>query len=146
MTGSDQEPVRPTMPAVVGVALAGALASILGRGDWTWASVALGITLLLVLHAFDDPTDTDPAVHLAFSAVWSLVALVALGLPLQWVDRHDWIGGENLAGYAFVIWLLLTATWTLWGVGLRASVRRGLQWRLKPRRGPAGAQRRSTTE
>jgi hypothetical protein len=146
MTGSDQAPVRPTMPAVVGVALAGALASILGQGDWTWASVPLGITLLLILHAFDDPTDDDAAVHLAFSAVWSLVALVALGLALQWVDRHDWISGENIAGYDFVIWLVLTAIWILSGVGLRARVRRGLQWRSKSGHRPTDARGASTTD
>src|SRR5215204_2847770 len=83
--------------ALLGVALAGIVALYLGPGPWGWLSSAVGITLILILLAYDpniryrQRSQNRWALlkdhwkkHLAFSAVYALSGLVILGIFFDW--------------------------------------------------------------
>lgn len=65
--------------ALLGVALAAALAVFVVPGAWDWVNVALGVTLLLVLIAYDRDPETSWPHLLAFGAVWGMCCVVMTG-------------------------------------------------------------------
>jgi hypothetical protein len=117
-------PSRSLQLAIAGIAVAGGISVIVAEGAWTWWDVLLGTTLLLLLHAFDVPDEADAAINVGFAAVWSLAALVAIGLLINLIER---VVNRDIDGlFAVLFWLLSTAMWIFFGPRLRPGMRNKL--------------------
>lgn len=112
----------PVDPAALGAAaVAAVLALTLSPGRYDWLSSAVGVTLLLLVVAYNDPTELRAGGGrlwrtLAFSATAGLVAAMALSGPIQLAvgtperchaladDRKDDCAGDAAS-------ILIGATW-----------------------------------
>jgi hypothetical protein len=96
-------------PAVVGVIVAGVLASFVIPGPFDWGSTLIGAVLLLVLIGYGTrPTTWRAAVGTASAAAFTM--LLALGRPLNLVtwphDRKldDYVPDPNAGTNLWVVW------------------------------------------
>ncbi|WP_138444131.1 hypothetical protein [Sinomonas susongensis] len=69
-------------------------------GDWTFLSVVLGVSFLLVLLAYHRPRESAPTVQAvfvraAFAATVALSLCIAAGAPLQLAAETTGIPGSN---------------------------------------------------
>jgi hypothetical protein len=109
---TEKSPPRldPRVPqaALAGIALAGAIAVIMTSGAWTWWSTIVGLTILIVLHAYDIRPEPAHKVRsgLAFGAVWGLGAITFLGILYQ-----EFSGPQEL--WAVAIWTISVLGWTV---------------------------------
>ncbi len=124
--------------ALLGVALAGAVTMTLGEGEWELWSSFIGLTLLLVLHAYHGIPRRRSAQSAAFGAVWGLCFNLVIGVVLEvmfdlgpYEQRRlafslGCTGGDSpIRGCAhfhwvditgFVVWLLATVLfWMFYG-------------------------------
>jgi hypothetical protein len=65
------ESVQQERAALLGVALAGAIAVVVTEADWDLWSTMIGATLILVLSAYDNRADNLPRERMAFAAVYA---------------------------------------------------------------------------
>lgn len=117
-------------PSVIGVLLAGVLASFVIPGPFDWGSTLIGVVLLLVLIAYGEyPQDLRSAIGAAAAAAFTL--LLVLGRLLdRTLHLTDWADGTTLDSYAPSRdggWEL-AALWSALFVGLVVA------WRLVDRR------------
>jgi hypothetical protein len=117
-----------TDPTVVGVVLAGVLASFVIPGPFDWGSTLIGVVLLFVLFGYAKPPHHwRPA--LAAAAAASFTLLLALGRPLQlasWPSKQrldDYIPNANAGTNLWLVWSI--AFGALYGGWL------GWNWRRK---------------
>jgi hypothetical protein len=96
--------------ALLGVVLAAALAVFVIPGSWGWLNLALGVTLLLVLHAYDRDPSKRWSHLLAFGVVAGMCWVVATGVfaerilefagrPLPMPD-YAWVEVEGQKHYS----------------------------------------------
>jgi hypothetical protein len=88
--------------ALVGVGVAGAISVGVADGRWGYLSIALGLTLLVVLWAFDDGNRAGLREHVAFSAVYALGVVITLSGITQPTGNGGaellyWVGATALA-------------------------------------------------
>lgn len=75
--------------ALIGVALAAIVTLFVAPGNWGWLTTIVGLTLLLILWAYDDVGDQEKwREHLAFSAVYGLCLLIALAMVFEGVTSQ----------------------------------------------------------
>ena len=117
----NEERKRTLQLTLGGITVAGAISVIMSEGDWTWWAPPIGITLILLLHVFDVPELDDSSVNLAFGAIWSLCALVAIGYLLEYIDDHV-LSSQEDGLFAFTFWLIATGVWTYFGSEWRKQV------------------------
>jgi hypothetical protein len=86
-------------PTVIGILLAGVLASFVIPGPFDWGSSLIGVVLLCVLVGYGDyPRDRRAAIGGAAAAAFTL--LLILSRPLDTVlDLTNWPEGETLDSY-----------------------------------------------
>jgi hypothetical protein len=118
----DEERKRTLQLTLGGITVAGAISVIMGEGEWTWWAPPLGVTLILLLHAFDVPELNDSSINLAFGAIWSLCALVTIGYLLDYIDEHLFPYGAQDGLFAVTFWIIATALWTYFGSEWRKRV------------------------
>jgi hypothetical protein len=70
--------------ALVGAAVAAAIAIFVEPGKYTVGTTALGLTLLLLLHVYDRENSIARPQLFAFGAVWALCMLLTLGVIIEW--------------------------------------------------------------
>ena len=81
--------VAEQQPALMGVALAGVIALIVGEGPFDYWGTVIGCTLLLILVAYDTPTERLRQ-QLACGAVYTLCLVLIFGFVLNFiVDEPD---------------------------------------------------------
>jgi len=79
-----REPSGPTdAAALAGATLAAAVSNLMGTGPFDWLSGILGVSLLLIVLAFEGPRGRSPLQTVAFSAVTALAALLPVALVLE---------------------------------------------------------------
>jgi uncharacterized BrkB/YihY/UPF0761 family membrane protein len=71
--------------ALAAAALAAAISTIAPSGPYGPASMVIGITILLLILAYDVDPHRSRAQSVAFSAVVALIALLSLGFPMECV-------------------------------------------------------------
>ena len=72
--------------AVLGVAIAGVVASIVEPGIYTLGSTVVGLTLGLILWAYDThPEDENHKESAAYSGVLAFTLILVFGYPLNWI-------------------------------------------------------------
>ena len=72
--------------AVLGVIIAGVVASIVEPGLYTLGSTAVGATLWLVLWAYDDhPSDETRLQSAAYAAASAIILILVFGPLLNWL-------------------------------------------------------------
>jgi uncharacterized membrane protein len=93
MANNLSEKDRTDQAALVGVALAGALATTLSPGLYGWFSTVVGVTLLLVLLAYYRPTSPySVRKSAALGAVSGICVILALGWLIQLPFTHGVCG------------------------------------------------------
>ena len=122
----NEERKRTLQLTLGGITVAGAISVIMSDGDWTWWAPPIGITLIILLHVFDVPELDESSINLAFGAIWSLSALVAVGYLLEYIDDH-FLRSDQDGLFAFIFWLITTALWTYFGSEWRKRVPRIMQ-------------------
>jgi hypothetical protein len=70
--------------ALIGAAVAAAIAILVEPGTYTLGTTALGLTLLLLLHVYDRENSLARPQLVAFGAVWALCMILTLGVLLEW--------------------------------------------------------------
>lgn len=88
--------------AVVGVAVAGAISVTVGEGEWGPLAIPLGVSLFLVLLAYDDRVRSGWAERLAFAAAYGLAAMITIAgavtpEPGEWHEVAYWGTASLLA-------------------------------------------------
>lgn len=143
--------------ALLGVILAAALAVFVVPGSWDWLNFALGITLLVVLHAFERDPDTSWLHLLAFGLVAGMCWVLATGVFAEllfaqlgrslpppeyvWVElageRHVSVSTDpisRLKDYeTALIWSLFSLLEAIWAGVRRGKWPAGAQWLRKQR-------------
>jgi hypothetical protein len=79
------ESVQQERAALLGVALAGAIAVVVTEADWDLWSTMIGATLILVLSAYDNRADNLPRERMAFAAVYALCSTLLFGILLDFI-------------------------------------------------------------
>ncbi|MBW4483720.1 MAG: hypothetical protein KME14_14355 [Tildeniella torsiva UHER 1998/13D] len=122
--------------ALLGVVLAGALTTAFADDSpYNWAGLAIGVTLLLVLHAFDSKSDIKMqksannwlkkvVCYFTFGAVWSLCFMLIAG-PL--LELNAGTLGKGKTGVTDINYLIVWAMATLIVSCLR--FKRQLPWK-----------------
>src|SRR5215217_2149653 len=81
---SNGDRVAAQHATLMGIALAGVIALIVGEGPFDYWGTVIGCTLLLILVAYDTPT-TSRRRQLAFAAVYALCLVLTFGFILNWI-------------------------------------------------------------
>lgn len=89
--------------ALLGVVLAAALTVFVVPGAWGWISCCLGVTLLLIIVAYDCEEDKSWLHLLAFSAVFGMCFLLATGVFLEWALKVAGCHAPPQKSYSIVI-------------------------------------------
>jgi len=99
-SAQEDEELRQRGATVVGVAIAGVLASVTLPGPYDFGSVMIGALLLAVLVGYGTwPQGKREAVGFAAAAAFTLVLL--LGLPFDRIfNLTDWPSGKTRDSYA----------------------------------------------
>jgi hypothetical protein len=73
--------------AVLGVVIAGVIASLVEPGIYTLGSTVIGITLLSVLYAYDSGNSRDESrlQSWVYAVAWALPIILVIGYPLNWL-------------------------------------------------------------
>jgi hypothetical protein len=69
--------------AVLGVVVAGVISTVVEPGVYTWGSTVIGLTLVLVLVAYDDHRDGTAWQSAAYAAAWAFSVELVPGFLLN---------------------------------------------------------------
>jgi len=113
--------------AVLAVIIAGVVALMVEKGDYTWGNTVFGLTLLALLIAYDAPKASDtlgerelerPFQSVTYGAAWALCIMNTFGPLLQhvplypsccgveWKELFGWLSLADVPFFA--VWLVLT--------------------------------------
>ena len=138
-TGYDRPRVDPGALALATVA--GAVAFILGPGEWDLLAVVVGLMLLFILlaHHLAAPTERTPRAHplrAAFGATTGLAFCIAVAPAIQYLIVTPFFHAESDEGFSEDAWhttLVLSVLWFVCAGVLATLEPRIARWLDRPR-------------
>lgn len=136
------EQARVDPGAMALATVAGAVAFILGPGEWDVIALIIGLMLLLILvaHHRPAPTERTPRALLlrgAFGATTGLALCIAIAPMIQFLIVEPYFHNEDWEGYSLDAWsttVVLTPLWFLFTILIAVFEPRLARWLDRPRR------------